>query len=176
MDAPSADRQAHCRSGAGRRDPRAGLHSSPAPPTAAAAHAPCAGRFGPSRVPFLPGLPRAAASGSGSCLLPSGAFVPEPPGTATASQCCRIPGAKGALLAAMAGTQDIFDSIVMADERFHGEGYREGYEEGSSLGVMEGRQHGTLHGAKIGSEGISDLDMEEDTCPRFLPARLLNPA
>nr|XP_037854823.1 protein LTO1 homolog isoform X2 [Chlorocebus sabaeus] len=152
MDAPSADRQAHCRSGAGRRDPRAGLHSSPAPPTAAAAHAPCAGRFGPSRVPFLPGLPRAAASGSGSCLLPSGAFVPEPPGTATASQCCRIPGAKGALLAAMAGTQDIFDSIVMADERFHGEGYREGYEEGSSLGVMEGRQHGTLHGAKIGSE------------------------
>ncbi|XP_003909473.1 protein LTO1 homolog [Papio anubis] len=52
----------------------------------------------------------------------------------------------------MAGSQDIFDSIVMADERFHGEGYREGYEEGSSLGVMEGRQHGTLHGAKIGSE------------------------
>uniref|UniRef100_G1RHJ4 LTO1 maturation factor of ABCE1 n=1 Tax=Nomascus leucogenys TaxID=61853 RepID=G1RHJ4_NOMLE len=52
----------------------------------------------------------------------------------------------------MAGSQDIFDAIVMADERFHGEGYREGYEEGSSLGVMEGRQHGTLHGAKIGSE------------------------
>uniref|UniRef100_A0A8I3XDN3 LTO1 maturation factor of ABCE1 n=1 Tax=Callithrix jacchus TaxID=9483 RepID=A0A8I3XDN3_CALJA len=52
----------------------------------------------------------------------------------------------------MAGSQDIFDAIVMADERFHGEGYREGYEEGSSLGVVEGRQHGTLHGAKIGSE------------------------
>ncbi|XP_017371390.1 protein LTO1 homolog isoform X2 [Cebus imitator] len=52
----------------------------------------------------------------------------------------------------MAGSQDMFDAIVMADERFHGEGYREGYEEGSSLGVMEGRQHGTLHGAKIGSE------------------------
>ncbi|XP_017742536.1 PREDICTED: oral cancer-overexpressed protein 1 isoform X5 [Rhinopithecus bieti] len=52
----------------------------------------------------------------------------------------------------MAGSQDIFDSIVMADERFHAEGYREGYEEGSSLGVTEGRQHGTLHGAKIGSE------------------------
>ncbi|XP_030773263.1 protein LTO1 homolog isoform X2 [Rhinopithecus roxellana] len=76
----------------------------------------------------------------------------------------------------MAGSQDIFDSIVMADERFHAEGYREGYEEGSSLGVTEGRQHGTLHGAKIGSEGISDLDMKEDMCPRFLPARLLNPA
>ncbi|KAB1251673.1 Protein LTO1-like protein [Camelus dromedarius] len=52
----------------------------------------------------------------------------------------------------MAGTQDMFDAIVMADERFHGEGYQEGYEEGSSLGIIEGRQHGTLHGAKIGSE------------------------
>uniref|UniRef100_A0A2K5C9Z5 LTO1 maturation factor of ABCE1 n=1 Tax=Aotus nancymaae TaxID=37293 RepID=A0A2K5C9Z5_AOTNA len=52
----------------------------------------------------------------------------------------------------MAGSQDMFDAIVMADERFHGEGYREGYEEGSSLGVTEGRQHGRLHGAKIGSE------------------------
>ncbi|XP_074257908.1 protein LTO1 homolog isoform X2 [Saimiri boliviensis] len=52
----------------------------------------------------------------------------------------------------MAGSQDMFDAIVMADERFHGEGYREGYEEGSSLGVMEGRQHGSLQGARIGSE------------------------
>ncbi|XP_046926939.1 protein LTO1 homolog isoform X5 [Lynx rufus] len=52
----------------------------------------------------------------------------------------------------MAGSQDVFDAIVMADERFHGEGYQEGYEEGSSLGIIEGRRHGTLHGAKIGSE------------------------
>ncbi|KAM5224973.1 protein LTO1 homolog isoform 3-T3 [Hipposideros larvatus] len=52
----------------------------------------------------------------------------------------------------MAGDQDLFDAIVMADDRFHGEGYQEGYEEGSSLGIIEGRQHGTLHGAKIGSE------------------------
>ncbi|XP_059255210.1 protein LTO1 homolog isoform X4 [Mustela nigripes] len=52
----------------------------------------------------------------------------------------------------MAGSQDMFDAIVMADERFHGEGYQEGYEEGSSLGLIEGRQHGTLHGARIGSE------------------------
>ncbi|XP_037694383.1 protein LTO1 homolog isoform X1 [Choloepus didactylus] len=52
----------------------------------------------------------------------------------------------------MAGSQDMFDAIVMADERFHGEGYQEGYEEGSSLGITEGRQYGTLHGAKIGSE------------------------
>jgi len=54
--------------------------------------------------------------------------------------------------AAMAGSQDMFDAIVMADERFHGEGYQEGYEEGNSLGIIEGRQYGTLHGAKIGSE------------------------
>ncbi|XP_019611228.2 protein LTO1 homolog isoform X3 [Rhinolophus sinicus] len=52
----------------------------------------------------------------------------------------------------MAGEQDLFDAIVMADDRFHGEGYQEGYEEGSSLGISEGRQHGALHGAKIGSE------------------------
>ncbi|ELV09481.1 Oral cancer-overexpressed protein 1, partial [Tupaia chinensis] len=54
--------------------------------------------------------------------------------------------------ATMAGSQDMFDAIVMADDRFHGEGYQEGYEEGSSLGIIEGRQYGTLHGAKIGSE------------------------
>ncbi|EGW11904.1 Oral cancer overexpressed protein 1-like [Cricetulus griseus] len=52
----------------------------------------------------------------------------------------------------MAVEQDMFDAVVMADERFHGEGYQEGYEEGSSLGIVEGRQYGTLHGAKIGSE------------------------
>ncbi|XP_008853188.1 protein LTO1 homolog isoform X2 [Nannospalax galili] len=52
----------------------------------------------------------------------------------------------------MAGERDMFDTIVMADERFHGEGYREGYEEGSNLGISEGRHCGTLHGAKIGSE------------------------
>ncbi|XP_051049456.1 protein LTO1 homolog isoform X2 [Phodopus roborovskii] len=54
--------------------------------------------------------------------------------------------------AAVAVEQDMFDAVVMADERFHGEGYQEGYEEGSSLGIVEGRQYGTLHGAKIGSE------------------------
>ncbi|XP_038173385.1 protein LTO1 homolog [Arvicola amphibius] len=54
--------------------------------------------------------------------------------------------------ATMAVEQDMSDAVVMADERFHGEGYQEGYEEGSSLGIVEGRQYGTLHGAKIGSE------------------------
>ncbi|XP_031244909.1 protein LTO1 homolog isoform X2 [Mastomys coucha] len=53
---------------------------------------------------------------------------------------------------AMAVEQDMFDAVVMADERFHGEGYQEGYEEGSSLGIIEGKQYGMLHGAKIGSE------------------------
>ncbi|XP_069865829.1 protein LTO1 homolog isoform X1 [Dipodomys merriami] len=52
----------------------------------------------------------------------------------------------------MAERQDMFDAIVMADERFHGEGYREGYEEGSTLGRIEGRQYGTVHGARVGSE------------------------
>ncbi|XP_075829049.1 protein LTO1 homolog isoform X2 [Microtus pennsylvanicus] len=62
----------------------------------------------------------------------------------------REPGENRA--AAMAVEQDMFDAVVMADERFHGEGYQEGYEEGSSLGIVEGRQYGTLQGAKIGSE------------------------
>ncbi|XP_055000102.1 protein LTO1 homolog isoform X2 [Sorex araneus] len=52
----------------------------------------------------------------------------------------------------MAGGQDMFDAIVMADERFHGDGYREGFEDGSSLGLTEGRRHGAMQGARIGSE------------------------
>ncbi|KAF6104608.1 LTO1 maturation factor of ABCE1 [Phyllostomus discolor] len=52
----------------------------------------------------------------------------------------------------MAGSEDPFDAIVMADDRFRGEGYQEGYEEGSSLGIIEGKRHGTLYGAKVGSE------------------------
>ncbi|XP_075019443.1 protein LTO1 homolog isoform X1 [Calonectris borealis] len=47
---------------------------------------------------------------------------------------------------------DMFDEIVMAEDRFHGEGYQEGYAEGSHVGVVEGRRYGSLHGAKIGSE------------------------
>ncbi|KAM6408338.1 protein LTO1 homolog isoform 2-T2 [Rhynochetos jubatus] len=49
-------------------------------------------------------------------------------------------------------SSDMFDEIVMAEERFHGEGYQEGYAEGTHLGVVEGRKYGSLHGAKIGSE------------------------
>ncbi|XP_062051675.1 LOW QUALITY PROTEIN: protein LTO1 homolog [Lepus europaeus] len=52
----------------------------------------------------------------------------------------------------MARSEDMFDAIVMADERFRGEGYREGFEDGSSLGVREGRRRGAELGARIGSE------------------------
>ncbi|NWS39702.1 ORAV1 protein, partial [Probosciger aterrimus] len=47
---------------------------------------------------------------------------------------------------------DMFEEIVMAEERFHGEGYQEGYAEGSHVGVVEGRRYGSLYGAKVGSE------------------------
>ncbi|XP_065611114.1 protein LTO1 homolog isoform X3 [Cyrtonyx montezumae] len=47
---------------------------------------------------------------------------------------------------------DMFDQIVMAEDRFHGEGFQEGYAEGSQAGAAEGRSCGALHGAKIGSE------------------------
>ncbi|XP_042640435.1 protein LTO1 homolog isoform X8 [Tyto alba] len=55
-------------------------------------------------------------------------------------------------MAAASPSCDMFDEIVMAEERFHSEGYQEGYAEGSHAGVVEGRRYGSLHGAKIGSE------------------------
>ncbi|XP_069713523.1 protein LTO1 homolog isoform X2 [Phaenicophaeus curvirostris] len=55
-------------------------------------------------------------------------------------------------MAAAGPSSDMFDEIVMAEERFRGEGYQEGYAEGSQLGAVEGRRYGSLHGAKIGSE------------------------
>ncbi|XP_078540374.1 protein LTO1 homolog isoform X2 [Lissotriton helveticus] len=53
---------------------------------------------------------------------------------------------------AAAQEDDMFDSIVMAEERFHGEGYDEGYSEGVQAGLIEGHQYGAINGAKIGSE------------------------
>uniref|UniRef100_A0A8D2NPX8 Essential protein Yae1 N-terminal domain-containing protein n=1 Tax=Zosterops lateralis melanops TaxID=1220523 RepID=A0A8D2NPX8_ZOSLA len=47
---------------------------------------------------------------------------------------------------------DLFDGIVMAEQRFHGEGFQEGLAEGSHAGLAEGRRHGALHGARVGSE------------------------
>ncbi|XP_061210990.1 protein LTO1 homolog isoform X2 [Neopsephotus bourkii] len=58
----------------------------------------------------------------------------------------------GGVMAAAALGHDMFEEIVMAEERFHGEGYQEGYAEGSHVGVVEGRRYGSLHGAKMGSE------------------------
>ncbi|KAJ0056478.1 hypothetical protein NL108_008036 [Boleophthalmus pectinirostris] len=49
-------------------------------------------------------------------------------------------------------TDDLFDSILMAEERFHGEGYKEGYEKGAHKGLQEGRRHGAMHGAQLSAE------------------------
>ncbi|XP_028812504.1 protein LTO1 homolog [Denticeps clupeoides] len=47
---------------------------------------------------------------------------------------------------------DLFDSVLMADDRFRIEGYREGFEEGTRRGMIEGHNHGMIHGAKLSSE------------------------
>ncbi|KAM9366645.1 protein LTO1 homolog [Symphorus nematophorus] len=71
------------------------------------------------------------------------------------------------------GGDDMFDSIVMAEERtdvtdcraeltpavtpltvrrFRAEGYREGFEKGTRRGLQDGRRHGASHGAKLSTE------------------------
>nr|XP_046236736.1 protein LTO1 homolog [Scatophagus argus] len=55
-------------------------------------------------------------------------------------------------MAGRSGNEDLFDSIVMADERFRGEGYREGFEKGTRRGLQDGRRHGACHGAKLSTE------------------------
>ncbi|XP_069034039.1 protein LTO1 homolog isoform X3 [Embiotoca jacksoni] len=55
----------------------------------------------------------------------------------------------------MAGSredQDLFDSILLADEKFRGDGYREGFERGTRRGLQDGRRHGASHGARLSSE------------------------
>ncbi|XP_051798974.1 protein LTO1 homolog isoform X3 [Acanthochromis polyacanthus] len=47
---------------------------------------------------------------------------------------------------------DLFDSILLADERFRGEGFQEGFERGTRRGLQDGRRHGASHGAKLSSE------------------------
>ncbi|XP_059832038.1 protein LTO1 homolog isoform X1 [Hypanus sabinus] len=47
---------------------------------------------------------------------------------------------------------DLFDSILLADDEFRGKGYREGFIEGGQLGETEGQRYGLANGAKIGSE------------------------
>jgi len=48
--------------------------------------------------------------------------------------------------------EDMFDSIIMAEERFRGDGYREGFERGTRRGLQDGRRHGASHGAKLSTE------------------------
>ncbi|KAF3686980.1 Oral cancer-overexpressed protein 1 Tumor-amplified and overexpressed sequence 1 [Channa argus] len=48
--------------------------------------------------------------------------------------------------------EDLFDTILLADERFHGEGYRQGFEKGTHRGLQNGRRHGATHGAKLSTE------------------------
>ncbi|XP_061564515.1 protein LTO1 homolog [Cololabis saira] len=55
-------------------------------------------------------------------------------------------------MAAGRGSEDLFDSILLADERFRGEGYQEGFEKGTRRGLQDGRRHGASHGAKLSSE------------------------
>ncbi|XP_029001055.1 protein LTO1 homolog [Betta splendens] len=50
------------------------------------------------------------------------------------------------------GSEDMFDTIVMADERFRGEGYQQGFERGTHRGLHDGRRHGASHGAKLSAE------------------------
>ncbi|XP_078077440.1 protein LTO1 homolog isoform X2 [Mustelus asterias] len=52
------------------------------------------------------------------------------------------------------GGDDMFDSILLADDKFRGKGYQEGFTEGGHLGETEGRRYGLANGAKIGSEII----------------------
>ncbi|KAM4617788.1 protein LTO1 homolog [Discoglossus pictus] len=47
---------------------------------------------------------------------------------------------------------DLFEEIVMCEERYRGEGYEEGFAEGNHVGEYEGKQYGVLHGARTGSE------------------------
>ncbi|XP_032081243.1 protein LTO1 homolog [Thamnophis elegans] len=77
----------------------------------------------------------------GPCGLPS---MEEASGAAV--------GESSKAMAAAEEESDAFDAIVMAETRFHGEGYQDGYAEGVHAGAVEGRQHGLQQGARIGSE------------------------
>lgn len=55
-------------------------------------------------------------------------------------------------MASGSGNEDLFDNIIMADERFRREGYREGFEKGTCRGFLYGRKHGISHGAKLSIE------------------------
>uniref|UniRef100_A0A3Q3QRQ7 Essential protein Yae1 N-terminal domain-containing protein n=1 Tax=Monopterus albus TaxID=43700 RepID=A0A3Q3QRQ7_MONAL len=50
------------------------------------------------------------------------------------------------------GDDDLFGTILLADERFRGEGYEQGFEKGTRRGLEDGRRHGARHGAKLAAE------------------------
>ncbi|KAM8939736.1 protein LTO1 homolog isoform 1-T1 [Pelodytes ibericus] len=47
---------------------------------------------------------------------------------------------------------DLFEGIVMSEERYHCDGYEEGFAEGNYVGTSEGKQYGANYGARAGSE------------------------
>ncbi|XP_075044392.1 protein LTO1 homolog isoform X2 [Mixophyes fleayi] len=47
---------------------------------------------------------------------------------------------------------DLFEGIVMCEQRYRGEGYEEGFSEGNHVGETEGKQYGAIYGARTGSE------------------------
>ncbi|XP_018619400.1 protein LTO1 homolog isoform X2 [Scleropages formosus] len=49
-------------------------------------------------------------------------------------------------------SEDLFDAIIMADDRFHDEGFQEGFDKGTRQGLIEGRNHGATHGARLSAE------------------------
>ncbi|KAK5936011.1 hypothetical protein CgunFtcFv8_021317 [Champsocephalus gunnari] len=55
-------------------------------------------------------------------------------------------------MAGGARSEDLFDNILLADERFRGEGFQEGFERGSRRGLQDGHRHGASHGAKLSTE------------------------
>ncbi|XP_007570793.1 protein LTO1 homolog [Poecilia latipinna] len=55
-------------------------------------------------------------------------------------------------MAGQQGAEDLFDSILFADERFRGEGYQEGFQRGTKRGLHNGWRHGASHGANLSSE------------------------
>ncbi|KAI1895959.1 hypothetical protein AGOR_G00112140 [Albula goreensis] len=55
-------------------------------------------------------------------------------------------------MTSVSGCEDLFDCILMADNRFHCEAYKEGFREGTNQGLVEGKTHGTVHGAKLCAE------------------------
>lgn len=96
----------------GRGRGRGPAHLGPAPPPRTRP-GPAPAPAGPSCAPSLPGLPRAAASGSVLRCLGSGWSR-----AGDASAVWRSSGAEGCRAATMAEGQDLFDAIVMADDRW----------------------------------------------------------